>query len=60
MKSGYGYTYCTEELCCTVDDGFQTPPIPTTWNPVYGLGQPNFGLMTHALNNLFSKINKIQ
>lgn len=53
MESGYGYTYCTEQTCCTVNDGFQTPPISTTWNPVYGLGQPNFGLMTDALNKLF-------
>jgi subtilase family serine protease len=55
MKSGHGHTYCTEYLCCSVNDGFQTPPKPTTWNPVYGLGQPNFGLMTTALNELFTK-----
>jgi len=53
-KSNYGYTYCTEQMCCTPNDGFQTPPISTTWNPVYGLGQPNFGLMTEALDKLFS------
>jgi tripeptidyl-peptidase-1 len=50
-----GYTYCTEQMCCTNNDGFQTPEKTTIWNPVYGLGQPNFGLMTLALNKLFSK-----
>ena len=54
MKSGYGYTYCTEQMCCTVDDGFQTPPIETKWNPVYGLGQPNFGMFMTGLNNIFT------
>jgi subtilase family serine protease len=53
MASSHGYTYCTEFDCCTVNDGFQTPPKKTTWNPVYGLGQPNFGLMTWSLNQMF-------
>lgn len=51
---GNGNTWCTEQKCCTHDDGFHTPPIKTTWNPVFGLGQPNFGLMTYALNELFN------
>jgi hypothetical protein len=54
MSSGYGYTYCTEDTCCGVDGGFQTPKTQTKWNPVYGLGEPNFGFMTLALDDLFS------
>lgn len=54
MRSGNGHTYCTEQMCCSTDNGFQTPPVKTTWNPVYGLGQPNFGFMTTALNSMFS------
>ena len=54
MNSGSGYTYCTEYTCCGKDGGYQTPPSQTKWNPVYGLGEPNFGLMTQALDNLFA------
>ena len=36
-------TWCTEYTCCGQGYGFVGPPEPTTWNPVAGLGQINFG-----------------
>lgn len=51
--SGNGHTYCTEFTCCTPNNGFQTPPKQTVWNPVYGLGQPNFGNFVDALDDIF-------
>lgn len=51
--SGEGYTYCTEDLCCTRDEGFHTPPQATKWNPVFGLGQPNFRNLITVLDNMF-------
>jgi tripeptidyl-peptidase-1 len=51
--SAAGYTYCTEDMCCTPDEGFQTPPHSTKWNPVFGLGQPNFMKLIAALDDMF-------
>jgi tripeptidyl-peptidase-1 len=51
--SGAGHTYCTEDMCCTPDEGFQTPPHATKWNPVFGLGQPNFMKLIAALDDMF-------
>lgn len=42
---------CTESECCTPasEFGFSGPPHPTTWNPVSGLGEVNFGNLVTAL-----------
>ncbi len=44
--------HCTEETCCSNDFGFNAPPTPTTWNPVSGLGQINFGLFLAYLDTI--------
>lgn len=41
-----GNTHCTEEMCCSKSFGFRTPNKQLLWNPVSGLGSPNY-------NNLY-------
>lgn len=44
--------HCTEETCCSNDFGFNAPPTPTTWNPISGLGQLNFGMFLAYLDTI--------
>lgn len=50
-----GNSHCTEYQCCGSDFGFTTPPHPTKWNPVTGLGQPNVGNLFDCLDKMFEK-----
>lgn len=50
-----GNTYCTEEMCCPEDWGFQTPSNinQVLWNPVTGLGHMDVGKAIAYLDKNF-------
>ena len=42
-----GNNWCTEMQCCNSTFGYEST---VGWDPVTGLGTPNFGLMLHWLD----------